>query len=95
MVISSQWCLLPVDPGPLHGIGARSRVVGGLIVPPVAFLHNEKARRVHDLPDAIRPIGRADIAPEVQIDVGAVSRRMIVLKVRFSGCGDGFSPHPW
>ena len=72
-------------PGPLHGVGARGGVVGGLIVALIALFQHPEIRVIHRLPDAIRHIGRVDIAPEIQIDVGAVSRRTVVLKGRFRG----------
>ena len=72
-------------PGPLHGVGARGGVVGGLIVALIALFQHPEIRIVHRLSDAICHFGGVDIAPQIQIDVSAISRRTIVLKSRLRG----------
>ena len=55
-------------------------------VPQVSIaMQNLKIIGVHGLPDRIRHIGRVDVAPQVQVHIGAEAGHMIVMMAGFCG----------
>src|SRR5699024_10557769 len=71
--------LLAPAPRPLHGELRGGGVIRGLIVSLVRLFHHGKAVAVHGCTDTIRHVCRVDVAPEVEINKGAVGCDAIVL----------------
>ena len=77
--------LLPPAPRPLHRELRGGRVVRGLVVSLVRLFHHGKAIGVHRRADATRHLRGVDVAPEVEVDKGAIGRSHIVLMRRLGG----------